>query len=245
MNFADIHIHGLTGADDGAQSDEMMFRMVDLAYGDGTRLLCLTPHFHLGYFGDNRQTAAESFARLRDYTRERYPDLELCLGNELRYGPDCGSWLQDGLCLTLNHTDLVLVDFSAGEGSRSIIRGLERLMNMGYSPVLAHAERYWELSMGDLRQLHRKGVLLQVNAGSLMGKFGLEARLRAGRLIRERLVSMVATDAHDDRKRPPDLSRACRRVRKMTDPQYAEEVFYLNAAALLRSNQEGLKIDNE
>ena len=229
MNFADIHIHALTGTDDGAEDEQVMYRMVDMAYAEGTRLMCLTPHFHLGYFGDNRESSSQAFEKLCGYARERYPDLELYLGNELRFSPDCGSWLREGLCRTLNRSELLLVDFSAGESARAIIRGLERLMNMGYRPMLAHAERYWELSMSDLHELYTNGVYLQVNAGSLTGKFGWEAKLRARNLIRRRLVTAVSSDAHNDRKRAPKMSRAYRTVCRLSAPEYAQKVFYHNA----------------
>ena len=49
MIFADIHIHALYGVDDGARNKIMMFKMIDAAYKDCTRVMCLTPHFHPGY----------------------------------------------------------------------------------------------------------------------------------------------------------------------------------------------------
>ena len=140
MVFADIHSHILWNVDDGASSEGMMYQMVDKVYADGVRLLCLTPHFHPGYFGDNRQKSEESFAQLRAYVSEKYPDMELLLGNELRYSPGCGVWLKEGACRTLNGFDLVLVDFAAYEKGSQIVCGLNRLMSMGYVPILAHAE---------------------------------------------------------------------------------------------------------
>ena len=53
MGLADIHIHLLFGVDDGAKDEDEMHAILDAAYQAGTRVLCCTPHFHPGYFGDN------------------------------------------------------------------------------------------------------------------------------------------------------------------------------------------------
>ena len=64
MNFSDLHIHILSGVDDGT-----------------------------GYFGDNIKGSEEAFTRLSAYVSEKYPQMKLYLGNELRYSKDCVSWL--------------------------------------------------------------------------------------------------------------------------------------------------------
>ena len=70
MKFADIHNHTLAAVDDGAKSEQMMYRMLDAAYADGTRILCLTPHFHPGFFGDNRNASEDSFQKLQSYAAQ-------------------------------------------------------------------------------------------------------------------------------------------------------------------------------
>lgn len=112
MALADIHIHLLFGVDDGAKDEDEMHAMLDSAYQAGTRVLCCTPHFHPGYFGDNYDKANAAFERLSDYVRKTYPDMSLYFGNELRYEPECVSWLRQGVCRTVNGTRYVLVDFS-------------------------------------------------------------------------------------------------------------------------------------
>lgn len=240
MMFADIHNHTLAAVDDGAQCEQTMYRMLDAAYADGTRFLCLTPHFHPGFFGDNRKAAQESFQKLRNYAAAHCPQLQLYLGNELRYSPNCDNWLREGMCRTLNDTSLVLVDFSADTQQGQIVRGLEQLLSMGYVPVLAHAERYYHLSVSAIREFKRNGIHIQVNAGSLTGSFGWGARLRTRRLLNEHLVCMVASDAHDLHRRPPQLSQGYRIASKLTDREYADRIFCHNAKNLLENNWEGL-----
>lgn len=112
MGLADIHIHLLFGVDDGAKDEDEMHAILDAAYQAGTRVLCCTPHFHPGYFGDNYDKVNAAFKRLSSYVQKTYPDMALYLGNELRYEPECVTWLRQGVCRTVNGTRYVLVDFS-------------------------------------------------------------------------------------------------------------------------------------
>lgn len=245
MIFADIHNHSLASADDGASTEEAMYNMVEAAYADGVRLLCLTPHFHPVSYGDNREASQNSFEKLCAYSAGHCPGLRLYLGNELRYSPNCDNWMREGLCRTLGSTSLVLVDFSADVGESLIIRGLSQLMSMGYQPILAHAERYASLSRATVQDLHRNGIQIQINAGSLTGDCGWIIRLRAKRLLCSRLVCMVASDAHNLRNRPPLLSSAYQIAVKLTDKDYADRIFYGNVCDLLEKNQEGLVKEDE
>ncbi len=236
MFFADMHCHALCGVDDGATSVQEMRAMIDASYADGVRILCLTPHFHPGMFGDNRVKAVESFRSLSAYVRQRYPKMALYLGNELRYSRDCVSWLDQGLCRTLGGSRYVLVDFSTHEERRVIMDGLSRMLAGGYVPILAHPERYVHLSRGldELRELRANGVLLQLDAQSPLGGFGLSVRMRAHTMLRAGLVDFMGSDAHGLTARPPQMSEAYRHIEKKYGSAYAEAIFRKNAVRLLK-----------
>lgn len=234
MKFADIHIHALCGVDDGPKTEQGMQKMVDAAYADGTRVMCLTPHYHPGYFGENREKSVRAFQALTEYARQKFPDLALYLGNELRYSPEAVAWLADGACRTLNGTDFVLVDFRQDEKQKNIVRALESLMNGGYTPVLAHAERYSDLSAQTVRDLARNGVWIQMDVQSLFGVYGMGAGFRSKGLLKARLVDIVSTDAHDMSKRSPLLSKGYEYVARKYSKEYANAIFYENAVQILQ-----------
>ena len=238
MEYTDIHIHALFGVDDGAKTEEEMYAIVDQAYRDGARTLCLTPHFHPGYFGDHTDKADAAFALLCQYAQKRYPELCLCLGNELRYSRDCVSWLEEGRCRTLNQTRYVLVDFSEREEERIVVTGLERLLNAGYVPVLAHAERYLNLDpeMRRLREFRENGVLIQVDVQSVFGGFGFRTKRRAKAILSSHLADFVASDAHDVTQRPPGLSAGHRYIAKKCGMVYADAVCRENALRMLQGH---------
>lgn len=234
MELTDIHIHLLTDVDDGAKTETEMYRMLDASYADGVRVLCATPHFHPGYFGNNVKKSEEAFAKLSSYARETYPNLRLCLGNELRYSRDCINWLDSGLCQTLNGTQYVLVDFHEAEEARKITGGLEQLLNAGYIPILAHVERYRSL-MGEislLSDIRANMVIIQMDSQSVMGGFGVWTKNWCKRLLQKEMVDLVSSDAHDLRNRPPEMSIVCARIAKLCSEEYA--------LALCRDNARGI-----
>ena len=238
MNFADIHIHALFDVDDGPKTERDMQHVVDTVYADGTRVLCLTPHYHPGYFGENREKVEHSFEILTRYVREKYPDLELYLGNELRYSPEAMSWLADGACRTMNGTDFVLVDFYQDERQKAIVHALESLMNGGYTPILAHAERYPNLSVRMVQDLSRNGVWIQLDVRSLLGGCGFGAKFRSNALLKAGLVDVVSSDAHDLSKRVPGLAKGYRYVARRYSQEYADGIFYENAVRILQGGNQ-------
>ena len=77
-------------------------------------------------------------------------------------------------------------------------------------PILTHPERMvWLESRYDLiRELAAAGVWMQVTAGAVTGAFGRRPKYWAERMLDEGLVHIVATDAHNARRRPPRLIEA-------------------------------------
>ena len=234
MTFSDIHMHALHGVDDGAKTETEMYRMVEAAYKSGTRRICLTPHFHLGYFGDNREGVNGAYESLYAHVKNQYQDLELMLGNELRYSRDCLSWLQEGLCRTMGDTRYLLVDFSERAETKTISGGLERLLGAGYIPILAHAERYLKLSgnLRDLMEFRRNGVLIQIDSQSVLGGFGMQVKHRGRKILRHRLADFVGSDAHDLKHRPPEMLECYQWIAEKCGEDYAAMVCSGNAMKL-------------
>ena len=239
MTFADIHNHILFGVDDGAQSEAQMFQMIDASYADGVRDLCFTPHYHPGYFGEREEQIDSAFQAAQAYVSMKYPDLSLYLGNELRYERSCIDWLEQGKCRTLNGTDYLLVDFLSMEDAETIMNAMLRIVNAGYSPVLAHVERYQNLR-SDLREIDQMkswGVTIQVNASSLIGGFGHGARARSRRILSAGAVDIIASDAHSLDHRPPQLSQCYSFVAKRVGEKYGRALFHEHRMHILQGKK--------
>lgn len=244
MNYADIHTHLLCGVDDGAKTEQEMREVLDAAYADGTRIICATPHFHPGFFGDNRNTVADAFTKLNNYAK-KYNDLQLCLGNELRYSSNCIDWLSKGNCMTLNGSRYVLVDFLESDDAEYIVNSVLRLLNAGYIPVLAHAERYenFHRDMREISYLQECGVVIQVDAQSPFGGWGRSSKQISRRIIESYLADVIASDAHNVLDRPPQMSTCYDYVVNKCGEEYAERIFLKNPLDILKNSDIRKELD--
>lgn len=227
-------MHLLYGVDDGAETEEQMQKILDAAYADGTRVICATPHFHPGYFGDNTEAVKEAYEKLKAYA-VKYPDLTLCLGSELRYGRGVDEWIKSGACRTINGTQYVLLDFLEYDDADFIVGATLKVFNAGYTPILAHAERYdsFHRDMREIEYLRSCGVLIQVDSTSPFGGWGAGSKRRSRRIIEARLADVVASDAHNTSSRPPEMSECYNYISEKCGSEYAGRLCLSNPMEIL------------
>lgn len=213
----DIHLHLLPGIDDGPRSAEESVSMARAAVADGTRAVVATPHVRRDFVVDVSDLP-DRVEAMRERLRRERVDLAVRCGAELAHemvgtlgqheleivalGPPGARWL----LLETPFEGLVEdVCLAAGE-----------LRERGFGVVLAHPERSARLLEPEPRRLFSRelalGTVPQVNAWSLAGGYGTEAEETAALLLRERLVGVVASDAHPG-WRTPSLSVGAERAR--------------------------------
>lgn len=231
--FFDLHCHLLYGVDDGAASYEDMTAMLDLAYADGTRALCATPHYSPLLFGENTAAAQQAFDRLQEYARQRYPDLHLYLGHELSYFGGCVEALESGRCRSINGGRYVLVDFPEAVSFYELRAGMLQMLRAGYAPVLAHTERYRSLAghLSWVEEFRASGGVVQLNASSPRGR-SLFCRQQSRRLLRAGLVDVIASDGHHLQRRPPVMSACMDILRKYYSPGEMRRLVWDNACRI-------------
>lgn len=74
MEFYDIHSHILAKVDDGAETFEMSCRMLDMAYEEGIRHLCVTPHYnrHNADDAERPKKVMRAFRALELYAKKQF-----------------------------------------------------------------------------------------------------------------------------------------------------------------------------
>lgn len=209
MFYTDIHSHMLFGTDDGAQDEETMYAMLDMAYNSGTRAVCLTPHYQPVYYGNNAGRSQHAFTLLSEYAKKKYPDMRLSLGNELGYYTECIEAIKEGKCRLIADKYL-LMDFPPTTHFFAIKYAMNEMLAAGFRVVLAHIERYTCLRGEEdtLADWEHRGALYQVNATAFSRTASFRTRRHVKHLMRRALIHAVAADAHDLVQRPPVLAEA-------------------------------------
>lgn len=231
----DIHMHLLPGVDDGAATPEMSLDMIRAAQAEGIRAILITPHSDC----ISPRELSHAWSELRDAMNRAGVSMPLYPGCEVACSvPRMDSILEKldtGYYPTINGTKYVLTEFSPYILPQNARICLRRLLDSGYLPVIAHAERYRELiSDTDFypRQ-HNLGCLIQCNAYSFAQESNPLILAGARRLLREGLVDFLGTDAHRSNHRPPQAAAGLAWIREHTDDGYYQRITRDNARTLL------------
>jgi protein-tyrosine phosphatase len=246
MSFIDMHCHILPGVDDGSKNMEMSLRMLKVAKDNHIEAMILTPHNRAERHSMSAEEQRERIHILLEAAERNHLDsFRFYSGNELFYDSSLTDRLENGKALTLASSRYCLVEFDPGEDFAYIAKGLKTLSYEGYYPILAHCERYECLTNNTMinksegyrrvEELKRNGVLLQVNAGSVFPKTFQVIPRFVNCLLKDEMISFVATDAHRDTGRAPYLLDAAEYITHKYGKEYATALLYDNARAVIRN----------
>lgn len=220
----DLHTHILPRVDDGPESNDDALEMVRIAERDGIDRIVATPH--VPPRPGATLTRDEILARVDTLNRlviENGLPVQILAGSEIRFDPGIVDGLQNGSLMTVNGTVYVLLELPLfgdwPDYTRSVIFELQMA---GFAPILAHVERYpWvQREPTRLYELVTAGVLMQINAGSIVGTQGHRTKATAEWLCHARMAHLIASDAHSPRSRSPRIAAAYNRVARLLDDDY-------------------------
>lgn len=199
--WVDFHNHVIPGVDDGARDESEAQSAVEALAAQGVERIIATPHLS----GSLTVDAAALAARLREID-EGWERLEAAVGESTRVHLGRGAEVRldapevdlSDPRLRLDGGPSVLVEFAHFTVPPRSAEALASIVEAGYQPVVAHPERYGgidgELSV--VRGWLEAGAYLQVNSGSLLGRYGDRAAGLAERLLSSGWVHCMASDYH-------------------------------------------------
>ncbi len=228
----DIHSHILWGLDDGAASLDVSLAMLRMAAQHGTTDIVATPHANLTYAFDPDLNAA----RVKELQEAAGPAPKIHLGCDYHFYPESvAAAAADPARFSINGRGYLLIEFPDVVIFRDTADLLDRLQASGLRPILTHPERNWLLHprLHDLAAWVSGGLLLQITAQSLLGRFGAQVRRFSEMLIERGLAHFVASDAHDAEDRTPRLDEAYARVARSYGEDLAEHLFVVNPRCVL------------
>jgi protein-tyrosine phosphatase len=233
----DLHSHILPGIDDGAVDFSVSLAMARNYVAQGVDRVACTPHILPGLYHNSPRAIRLAVEELRQRLNDAGIPLQLTTGADNHMVPDFVSGLQNDRLLTLGDTKYVLVEPPHHVMPVHIESLFFEILLAGFVPILTHPERLnWiESRYGIIQTLAERGVWMQITSGSLLGKFGRRARYWAERMLSEGLVHIIATDAHDNIKRPPDLFEGRHAVEKLVDSETVEHLFVTHPTSILRN----------
>ncbi|HZS48613.1 MAG TPA: CpsB/CapC family capsule biosynthesis tyrosine phosphatase [Blastocatellia bacterium] len=230
----DLHCHIMPGIDDGSTSIETTTQMLDLAVEDGFKGIVVTPH---RFNGVHEIHAVSKLQETMEMTQSIAGDrLKLFLGCELRFTHDLIKNVFDTkLAPTINGGSYILVEFPTFVIPPNTEDVLFELQSGGVTPIIAHPERNRMISHNPslFYRLVDKGAFGQINGGSVLGRFGTEAKRTSEILIKNGLGHFLSSDAHNMAGRKPKLTQAVQVVGQLIGAEAAHKMAYENPQAVV------------
>ena len=236
--FIDLHSHIAWDVDDGIKTKEDAIKALEQAKEDGIVGICSTPHVICGKTDTNAfQNILLRQQELMEIAREM--GVYIYSGAEMFMNIDFLDSLDNGIFQTLNESQYMLVEFDLSRDIHYISyidEYLDELFCRGFIPIIAHVERFFPTGL-DLEMVENwleMGCLLQTNRTSLMGFQGKVIQRNAHHLVKNKMIHLVASDTHRTvGNRIEKLSDAYQVVIKLTDTEYADQLFLRNPLIIL------------
>ena len=194
----DVHSHLLPGLDDGVKSLEESIAVIVVFQKLGYTKLITTPHVMHDHYRNTPESIHASLATVRQHLQDR--DIGVVLDAAAEY-------YLDEYLMQLLEADEKLLTFGDGyllfetnfiSEPLNLNEFIFAATTRGYKPVLAHPERYLYLhdNMDRMEDLINRGVLFQINMGSLVGIYSRKVQTLAGKLIDKGFVHLLGSDCH-------------------------------------------------
>lgn len=233
----DLHCHLLPGIDDGAPNLAVALSMAKAQARDGVTVVACTPHILPGIYHNSGPQIRAAVAALQQGLHKAHIPLQLVCGADNHIRPDFIAALRNGHLLSLADSRYVLVEPPHHIAPPRLEELFFDLLTAGFVPVLTHPERLgWiKAHYAIITRLALSGVWMQVTAGSLTGAFGKNAQYWAERMLGEGKVHLLATDAHDIERRPPNLQAGRQRAADLLGALEAEHLVVTRPIGVLQN----------
>ena len=191
--WTDRHSHILPGVDDGIQSVKDSLAILTMYEQMGVKKVWLTPHI----MEDCPNTPEKLKVRFEELESAYQGKIELSLSAENMMDGLFVQRLEQGILMPYgDNQNELLIETSYVQppmGMEGILRDMRKA---GYTPVLAHPERYLYMDAEKYENIKEMGVKFQLNVTSLIGAYGKQVKERAEYLLNEGYYNYSGSDAH-------------------------------------------------
>jgi protein-tyrosine phosphatase len=206
----DLHCHLLPGIDDGPKTEEDALELAHIASVNGITHAIVTPHIIPGRYDNTLHSIKTVFSGYYKRVKQENNSLQLGMAAEIRIDPIIKNMVETDSVPFLgedNGFNIVLLEFPHDVLPPGSIEMVEWLLKRHIRPMIAHPERNQAVirKFNVIEPFVKSGCLLQITSGSLSGVFGNEPKKTAKKLLKKGWVNVIASDAHNNHKRKPEI----------------------------------------
>jgi protein-tyrosine phosphatase len=144
--------------------------------------------------------------------------------------------------VSLGRSNYLLVEFPAGILLGNEYELINRLQTEGFIPILAHPEKNISFvkEQSLLLDFARRGCMVQLDAGSVLGIYGEKTRNCAKHLLVSGIVDFIASDAQRAFGYADLYLKAYRTVTGWIGVKKADKLFYSTARMILEAVEKNI-----
>lgn len=194
----DVHSHLLPGLDDGVQTFEESEVIINRFIALGYTKLITTPHIMSDMYRNTPERISGKLEELKAYLVEKNISIKMDAAAEYYLDEELTKKVERDEPLLTFGQNYLLFETNFMTEPLQLKEFIFLLSTKGYTPVLAHPERYLYLQHDPVKQedLIDRGVLFQVNTSSLTGYYSKDAQRTAQHLIDKGWVHLLGSDCH-------------------------------------------------
>jgi tyrosine-protein phosphatase YwqE len=197
MSSVDLHSHLIPGIDDGSKDMKTSIILIRELEKLGYKKLITTPHIS-DMFLNSSQTILSGYRDVKEELARQNIEIELEVAAEYYADEHFEVLLENDDILSFGKEKYLLFELSYFTPPHDIDNLIYDIKLKGYTPVLAHPERYlyWHSDFDKYRELKEMGTLFQVNLNSTTGYYNSRIQSIAEALIKNSLVDFIGSDTH-------------------------------------------------
>jgi protein-tyrosine phosphatase len=197
----DMHSHLIPGIDDGSKSMEESIELIRRMESYGLRKIITTPHVMSEYYRNTSEVILEGLQALKSAVEKEGIGIEIEAAAEYYLDELFLEKLKRGEKLLSIGNGLVLVETGFMNKPQMLLEVFFEMELLGYTPVLAHPERYQYLigDKGLQTELTKREIFFQVNMLSFTGFYSKAVKNFAEMLLDEGKIKLLGTDCHNHR----------------------------------------------
>ena len=195
----ETHIHVLPKIDDGPQNFPECLGIVKSLKDLGYTKIISTSHYWQNYWEPDKIEINTKITTLNQAIKDLNWEIEIYPGCELRITETLFDQKEPSFFQSINNTKYMLVDFYPDIEEKTFNQ-LKILINKGFTPIIAHPERYPSCTEAEtITKLKTLGVLFQLTVQSLLIN-NRNMRSLAIDFIKKDLYHLIGSDSHDSFK---------------------------------------------
>ena len=201
----DFHNHILPDVDDGSKSTDISLEMLRFAQSQGITEVVNTVHFQHPKMEKkliSYEIIKKKTDKLQNLLNQNKIDIKLHFGSEVYFYPNLMT-IKNNPLTTFGNGKYMLIEFPLIQVPELQKKHLFDLKLSGVTPIIAHPERYITVQ-DDLSMVTtwlEAGCLIQVDAGSILGKLGKKSKEVAEKILKNGWCQIIGSDSHDNSNR--------------------------------------------